>query len=616
MDKDIGFKQNETSDHIFPLGVTLTSDGMHFCTVSASGDCSLLLYKKKGQEPIVRIPFPAGNRCGDLVYMTIEGFGWRNYEYAYEIDGKVITDPYGRNFTGGERWGDLSHVKAPKRSGFCIEKFEWEEDRRGNLPFADCVIYHLHVRGFTKHISSNTTDRGTFKAVEEKIPYLQELGINVVEMMPAAEFEEVMFPDEKEGAPYGKSEPSGKINYWGYTPAFPFAPKASYSAGKEKKPEQEFKELVKALHKAGIEIILEFYFDDSMKPMEVMDCLRYWVTEYHVDGFHLLGTINAALISSDPALSKTKLLAQDWNGISCGQKSHLGECNDGYLIDMRKYLKGDEDQINQLIFRTSRNPLHCTAINYITNTNGFTLMDLVSYDRKHNEENGEKNRDGSSGNYSWNCGIEGKTRRNKVLKLRKQQIRNALTMLFLSQGTPLLLAGDEFGNSQNGNNNAYCQDNLVSWIDWRLLEKNQDIFLFVKSLIDFRKKHPVFHLPAPLKVMGHLPCKVPDVSYHGASAWRPDLETYSRQLGILYCGEYADRPDGTKDDYFYVAYNMHWDSYTFAVPNLPKHQKWYLVFDTEKVEENGVCRMDQEILLENQKSYTVSPRSICVLSGK
>ena len=265
------------------------------------------------------------------------------------------------------------------------------------------------------------------------------------------------------------------------------------------------------------------YFSGKEVPGFVLETVRFWVREYHVDGIHLTGYAPTVLLAKDPYLADTKLWALSWEAEkpAAGEKKHLGEYNDGFLIDMRRALKGDEEQMSSLIYRNRRNPAETGVLNFMAGTNGFTMMDMVSYDQKHNEANGENNRDGSDYNYSWNCGAEGHVRKKKIQELRSRQLRNAMLLLFLSQGTPVLLAGDEFGNSQNGNNNAYCQDNEISWLNWNLNKWDQALLDFVKHVIAFRKAHPVFHMKQEPRVMDYLACGHPDISYHGVNAWQP-----------------------------------------------------------------------------------------------
>ena len=496
-------------------------------------------------------------------------------------------------------------------------------------PYDETILYRLHVRGFTRHTSSGTGERGTFRALTEKIPYLKELGITAVELMMPNEFQEVMMEDGADGNPYATGTPTGRLNYWGYGAGYLFAPKASYTSGKEKEPEREFKDLVKEFHKNDIEVLVELYFTGEESAALAQEAVRFWVYEYHVDGVHLSGFAPAELLASDPLLADTKLLAGSGDGVRVAKTAaapklrerrwHLGEYNEGFLIDMRRVLKGDEDQVGRLIYQTRRNPDAYGVINYMAATNGFTMMDMVSCEQKHNEANGENNRDGSDYNYTWNCGVEGTTRKKKIVQMRKKQLRNAFLLLFLSQGTPMFLAGDEFGNSQNGNNNAYCQDNEISWLNWHQLETNRDIYEFVKYMIAFRKAHPVFHLPVEPKNIDYLVCGHPDVSYHGVKTWCPEFENFRRQLGILYCGEYGRRADGTSDDYFFVAYNMHWEPHEFDLPKLPKGMQWTLCINTDDADNNGICPPESleagQEPQEELRQYMVPPRSILVFRG-
>lgn len=609
------YRISENDNRIYSMGLTVIENGFHVSVAAAGNTCSLLLYRCNEAEPQQVLPFSEEQRMGDVWNMTVLGSDFTDLEYCYEADGIRFSDPYGRMFSGREEWGNLDYTGCVQRSPILVGDFEWEEDRPLQIPYEDCIIYRAHVRGLTRHASSKVSEKGTFKAILDKIPYLRELGITTLELLPVNEFPEVMMPEGVDGNPYGVDKPTGKLNYWGYAPGYYFAPKASYSSRTSVNPVWEFKFLVKELHKAGIELLVELYFTGKENPSFVLDAVRYWVQEYHVDGIHLVGSVPTDLIGRDPYLSKTKLFAVSWNDVPGGRIKHLGEYNDGFLIDMRRLLKGDEDQLQHLIYRNKRNPKEFGVINYMANTNGFTLFDMVSYDTKHNEANGENNQDGNPYNFSWNCGIEGTTRRKKIVELRKKQIRNALLLLFLSQGTPLLLAGDEFGNSQNGNNNSYCQDNEISWLNWNQLKGNRDIFEFTKRVIAFRKSHPVFHLQTEPRVMDYLACGQPDVSYHGVRAWCPEFENFRRQLGTMYCGEYGKHADGTADNSFFVVYNMHWEPHEFSLPNLPKKQKWHVIFNTDAKEVNGTYAEGEELLLKDQKQYLVPPRTIVVFIG-
>ncbi len=605
------------------MGLTRTDGGIHVSAVAAAKACSLLLFVKEdknGKEARFRevrnIPFPEEGKTGHVWSMTLNG-AFDDLYYAFEADGKRFSDPYGRSFAGRERWGRLSHAKRLLLSPVAEPEFDWQGDRPLHIPYEDCIVYRAHVRGLTKHASSGTEHRGTFRGVVDKIPYFKELGITTLELLPPVEFQEVMMPENVEGNPYGTSEPTGRLNYWGYAKAGMFAPKASY-ADPGTNPVTEFKYMVRELHKAGLEVVPELYFSGREVPEFVLETVRFWVREYHVDGIHLTGYAPTVLLATDPYLAGTKLWALSWEAEkpAAGEKKHLGEYNDGFLIDMRRALKGDEEQMSSLIYRNRRNPAETGVLNFMAGTNGFTMMDMVYYDQKHNEANGENNRDGSDYNYSWNCGAEGHVRKKKIQELRSRQLRNAMLLLFLSQGTPVLLAGDEFGNSQNGNNNAYCQDNEISWLNWNLNKWDQALLDFVKHVIAFRKAHPVFHMEQEPRVMDYLACGHPDISYHGVNAWQPEFENFRRQIGILYCGAYAKKPNGENDDFFFVIFNMHWEPHSFALPNLPKNLVWSLAFDTSDSEAGGYYEEGQERQILNQKNYMVPSRSVLVFQGK
>lgn len=600
----------------YPIGTVAVEEGVHFSVIFQGESCSLVLYQAGGNAPVKQIPFPEETRVGDVWSMTVAG-DFRGMEYCFELDGTMTEDPFGKHFAGREVWGSETHLNQVLRASVVQEEYDWEGDRRPEIPYEDCILYRIHPRGFTRHPSSKVENRGTFSGIAEKIPYLKDLGITTVELLPAVEFQEVMaapavFPEKSSQ----KLTPSGKLNYWGFVPALYFAPKASYCSGKEKHPEREFKDLVKALHRAGLELVMDFFFSGQEVETFVLEVLRFWAREYHVDGFHLIGFPPCRLIGRDPYLSRVKLLAQSWDGVDGGRNKHLARYNEGFAIDMKRVLKGDEGMVSSLAFHIRNNPKEQAVINFMANVNGFTLMDNVCYDQKHNEANGENNQDGTDYNCSWNCGVEGPTRKKKVADMRRKLLRDAYLLTFLSQGTPLLMAGDEFGNTQNGNNNAYCQDNEISWLNWNLTETNRDLLEFVKAVIRFRKAHPMFHMSQEPRMMDYLSCGQPDVSCHGVKAWCPEFESFRRQLGILYCGKYGKLPDGTCDDYFFVVYNLHWEPHEFSLPNLPKGRYWHVAMDTDAKAVNGIYPAGEEPFLEKQKLYLVEPRTIMVFVGK
>lgn len=617
-------KKKKEEPQIYPMGPVKTEAGMHFSIASTRENCSLVFFQKGKEEPLQTIPLLPEDKIGDVWNITLEG-DFRGLTYAYLFDGVLCEDPYGKHFTGRENWGEALRENTALHAWISEKEYDWEGDVHPQLGYEDSIIYRLHPRGFTRHPSSKVKAKGTFMGIAEKIPYLLELGVTTVELLPCIEFNEIVPADKKiwkldkkfaKLPEPGAKEEKISINYWGFIPGLPFAPKASYASKKEKFPGWEFKDMVKAFHRAGMEVVMDMFFSGREPEMQVLEVLRFWASEYHVDGFNLVGFAPTGLLASDPYLSQVKLWYPTWEGMPRGKYRHLAVYNDYFQNEMRRFLKGDENMLNSLIFHNRRNPGEYGVINYMANTNGFTMMDNVSYDTKHNEENGENNQDGTDANFSWNCGVEGPCRKKKVVEMRRKQIRNSWLLTFLSQGTPLILAGDEFGNTQNGNNNAWCQDNEISWLNWNQVKTNAELFAFVKAVIRFRKKHPMFHLKQEPKGLDYLSCGMPDISYHGTKAWCPAFENFRRQVGILYCGNYAAQDGGREDDYFFVAYNMHWEPHEFSLPNLPKGMKWHIVFDTDARDMPGFYPEGREKLLERQKFFMVQPRSIVVFIGK
>lgn len=602
----------------YPLGAVPTAEGMHFSFVHPGEECTVVLYERGKKKPVAKIPFPLENRTGDVWNVTLKG-DFQGIEYLFEAEGKEMSDPCARACAGRERWGDLAAAQEPVRGVPCPEgeEFDWGEDRKPELPYSQMVIYRIHVRGFSRHSSSGLKPqlRGTFAGIREKIPYLKDLGVTTIELLPAAEFDEVMVPPPMAAGVYEPQKPDGRLNYWGYTKAQLMAPKESYCAGKEA-PVREIKELVKALHQEGMELVAELFFTGMESPAYALEAVRRWALDFRADGIRLTGYPPLKLIGADPYLSHVKLFADSWEGVPQGSRRHLAEYNDGFMKDMRCFLKGDEGQLDRAALHIRRNPEHAAVINYMANNNGFTMMDMVSYNDKHNEDNKENNRDGAAQNFSWNCGTEGPARKKQVAKLRRRQLCNAFLMLFLSQGTPLLLGGDEFGRTKKGNNNSYCQDNEISWLNWNLLKTNQSLYQFVKKAIAFRKAHPVFHMEKEPTLMDYQSLGVPDLSFHGVKAWCPEFEPCCRQLGAFYCGPYGKTPDGRPDSYFYVAYNMHWEPREFGLPHLPAGLKWHLAADSFRELEEVFLPEGEEPLLEDQKKQMVEGRTIVVFIGK
>ena len=610
------FRVVAETDRNYPMGLTIDGKRIHVSVKWPGSACSLVLTEEQGETAVFEMAPEL--RQGDVWNLTLETDRQIKgcFVYGFQTEQGWLPDPYGKVFRGREIWGAETGFQRKLETVAGQTVFEWGEDKRPQIPYEDCVIYKAHVRGFTKHPSSRVRDRGTFRAVMEKIPYMKELGVTTLELMPVMEFNEVREETEVRMVKLPVENQPPKLNYWGYGDSFLFAPKASYSSGRRKRPDTELKTLVRELHKNNMELVLELYVSGKEDPSMVLDAVRYWAREYHIDGIHLVGDAPLKLIGQDPYLSRLKLWAEYWNGVDEGSHRQLGWYNEGFLRDMRQVLKGDDGGLNRLAYRAKLNLENSAVINYMAGTNGFTLADMVSYNEKHNEANGERGKDGPEENDSWTCGAEGPTRKRKVLELRKKQMKNAVLMLFFSQGTPMLLAGDEFGNSQSGNNNPYCQDNEITWLNWNQQKSNAEFYRFVKASIAFRKAHPVFHQVKPLLGMDSLGCGQPDISCHGMKAWQPDFSDSCHQLSIMYCGEYGHKKDGTRDEDFLLIYNMHWEPHLFALPKLSKGRRWHLVVDTGRKESENFQENGNEPMLEEQMTYEAEPRSIVVLMGK
>lgn len=509
--------------------------------------------------------------------------------YDFVTDTTHFVDPFAREIAGRDHFGRKS---GRLRGRFDFAEFDWSSENWQRIAARDLILYQCHVRGFTKHSSSGVSHPGTFSGMQEKIPYLKELGVNTLLLLPAYDFDEWMREDDGIRVK--------KINYWGYgNDAFYFAPKAGYGSG-EVPVTAEFQQLVKALHQNGMNLFLDMHFVDQT-PSFILSCLRYYATRFHVDGFCInQGCVDVAWLRQDPVLSHVKLIGEGWDeqSVPQGQETFL-ELNNSFLIDARRFLKSDEGQAERFYHSFRKQKRGVGLIHCITQHNGFTLRDLISYDVKHNEGNGEKNQDGTEYNYSWNCGAEGPSRKKEVQRKRACQERNAFTMLLLGMAAPMILAGDEFGNTQKGNNNAYCQDNMVTWLDWRLLEKNAGTAAFVKKLIAFRKSHPLYRMENPLMGMDFDGLGKPDVSCHGKEPWGARFSYYSREVGILFYGGYY----GGRSLYF--IFNFHWEGCEFYLPDAEKNGEWKLLFDTAGDEGDSI----------NKGRYRMAPRSIAVFEN-
>ena len=632
------------------FGAVAIPGGVNF-TIHTHGatSCELLLFHRKAEEPYAVIPFPESYRIGFCYSMIVFDLDIEEFEYAYRLDGpydekkglrfdknKILLDPYARAVTGQSQWGHVNNAQHGYRARVVQSNFDWGDQRHHSIPMEDLIIYELHVRGFTMDESSGVKHHGTFEGLREKIPYLKELGVNAVELMPIFEFDEmrdVRLIDENE-----------LIDFWGYNPVSFFAPNTSYCSSMEYNREGlELKTLIKDLHDNGIEVILDVVFNHTAEGNEfgpcfsfkgfdnniyymltpdghyynfsgcgntlncnhpvvrdmILECLRYWVIEYRVDGFRfdlasILGRNDDGTPLSQPPLLRSlafdsilgnvKLIAEAWDAGGLYQVGSFpswkrwAEWNGRYRDDMRRFLKGDDFLAQTAAARITGSPdLYDPAyrggnasINFLTCHDGFTLYDLYSYNQKHNEANGWGNTDGADDNNSWNCGVEGETDDPAILALRKRLMKNACAILLCSRGTPMFLSGDEFADTRYGNNNPYCQDNLISWLDWSLLKKNKDLFDFFQYMIRFRKDHPVIRKDLEPSYLG-----VPAMSTHGLT---PDETNFSGDSHVV-CVRFAGYNETTqKEDLVYLAVNSGW--FPVTLPELPEHYKWKVAVNT------------------------------------
>ncbi len=468
--------------------------------------------------------------------------------YFYKADGKRTEDPRAFLISGREKFG--KRTGKPETAVVATE-FGCNEEEGFSFDLSELILYKMHVRGFTEDEGAGVAHPGTFKGMTEKLSYLKKLGITGVLLMPVYEFDECL---TGEG-----------VNFWGYggENTYFFAPKASYAS----EPENacvEFAQTVKKFHEAGIAVFMEIMFGEGASESLIAECLHHWAENYGIDGFRINDwQIPVSCLVSDPYLANCLFLVTDAEEkLVTLYPGRILRYNDGFMDDMRRYLKGDEGFV-PVLYDNMKNRSVSAGVRYITDHNGFTLRDLYSYDVKHNEKNGENGRDGKELNYSWNCGEEGKTANRRVLKLRLKMMKNALMTLLLSGGVPMLLAGDEFGNGQEGNNNAWCQDNPVGWLNWKELSRNRELNRFVKELIAFRKEHGVFHRLSVLSETDRNGCGMPEISLHGETPWLIDRQPYNRLAGVYFCG--AAGKDEIDDD-FYIIYNMHWEKHLFRLP--------------------------------------------------
>lgn len=635
-------------------GACVASNGVSF-TINSHGatKCTLLLFKPQAPKPYARIPFPDSYRIGDTYSMLVFDIKPDEFEYAFSFDGpyepakgllfneeNVLLDPYSRAVTGQRKWGEKPEggKDFEYRARVVKSSFDWGDIKQLEQPFEDLVIYETHVRGYTKDKSSGVSAPGTFAGLKDKIPYLKDLGINAVELMPIFEFDEMESARVVDGVQL--------YNYWGYNTVSFFAPNTSYAFNEEHNHEgDELKSLIKALKENGIEVILDVVFNHTAEGNEmgpcfsfkgidnnvyymltpdahyynfsgcgnvmncnhpvvrsfIIDCLRHWAIEYRVDGFRfdlasILGRdqngapmANPPILESlafDPVLGKMKLIAEAWDAGGLYQVGSFpswnrwAEWNGRYRDDMRSFLKGDDGMAGNAITRiTGSRDLyspesrgHKASVNFMTCHDGFTLYDLYSYNEKHNEKNGWNNTDGDNNGHSWNCGAEGETDDPNVNGLRRHLIKNAFAALLCSRGPAMFFAGDEFCNTQFGNNNAYCQDNIISWLDWSRLEEFKEIHDFVRHMIQFRKEHPILR-----KMTKPSSCQFPEISVHNGTPFNASTDYKTKLIGIMYAGR---NEEDTEDDIVFYCMNAYWEPLVMQLPVLPNGKHWHVDTNT------------------------------------
>ena len=642
-------------------GACVASNGVSF-TINSHGAtrCTLLLFKPQAPKPYARIPFPDSYRIGDTYSMLVFDIKPDEFEYAFSFDGpyepakgllfneeNVLLDPYSRAVTGQRKWGEKPEggKDFEYRARVVKSSFDWGNIKQLEQPFEDLVIYETHVRGYTKDKSSGVSAPGTFAGLKDKIPYLKDLGINAVELMPIFEFDEMESARVVDGVQL--------YNYWGYNTVSFFAPNTSYAFNEEHNHEgDELKSLIKALKENGIEVILDVVFNHTAEGNEmgpcfsfkgidnnvyymltpdahyynfsgcgnvmncnhpvvrsfIIDCLRHWAIEYRVDGFRfdlasILGRdqngapmANPPILESlafDPVLGKMKLIAEAWDAGGLYQVGSFpswnrwAEWNGRYRDDMRSFLKGDDGMAGNAITRiTGSRDLyspesrgHKASVNFMTCHDGFTLYDLYSYNEKHNEKNGWNNTDGDNNGHSWNCGAEGETDDPNVNGLRRRLIKNAFAALLCSRGPAMFFAGDEFCNTQFGNNNAYCQDNIISWLDWSRLEKFKEIHDFVRHMIQFRKEHPILR-----KMTKPSSCQFPEISVHNGTPFNASTDYKTKLIGIMYAGR---NEEDTEDDIVFYCMNAYWEPLVMQLPVLPNGKHWHVDTNTNAEDFDG-----------------------------
>lgn len=570
--------------YVFGGGTGFVNGGLNFIIElrEKNGEpCVLHLYKKIKKEPDLSIEFPKDGVYGNLHTLWVSGLPETYIAYRLTAGMKELADRRATALVccsgfGKKRIQDRTYYRLPSTS-----QFDWEEDELPRLDGSAVIAYKLHVRGFTAALK--TKNAGSFGAIIDKIAYFKDLGVNQIELMPAYDFDETEYMDTYEGNRPGQSLPLKSrrlINYWGYKKAHYFAPKAVYAG--EKGGILELKTLVRELHKNKMELIMEFYFPREVPISEISDVLKYYITEYHIDGVHVISDSQLyPYLKQEPVLADKKLYLE----YTKGREENVYHYNDGFLTDARRYIKGDDLSLQTVLSYFM--PDSYNRINYFAGHNGFSLADCFAYDRKHNEKNGFDNMDGTDYNFSWNCGKEGISKSGKILALRLKQMKNAVFITMMSRGIPLIHSGDEMGKTQKGNNNSFCQDNSLSYIDWDDLNKNKEFLEFFKDCVRFRKAHPILSCEES-KLINKSQTGWPLLSFHSDKAWDFKIRSYDKAVGLLYNGEYYRNLKEESDSLLYIGMNMHYERVSLALPRLSKAYEWKPVLDS-----SGECKLTE-----------------------
>lgn len=586
------------------LGAYYDTDGICFVfEIIPEKECGVIIYPDSSNIP-VKITFPKEVLHGKIAAAKIVfdkslgiitdtndiliGNGLRYLLFSGE---NVYPDPY---MTAADGFGDfgqetsvLSRVDSDNKSYSTAFEHPTNSNR---------IYYMLHVRGFTAHSSSKVKNPGTFSGVISKLQYINDLGVSTIILMPIYEYNERII--SQEGVTNIDSN-QNKINFWGYTDGYYYLPKTSFSSNNN--AIEEFHLLIENAHSMSMEILLQFWFPDFYSARKITDILRFWSERYNVDGFQLVGSgLPIEDIMSDPFLYGRIILYDA--SIDCNINEYtptIGYLNNHYMNNIRQFLKGDPNTAFTAAMHIREYDSKKNNINYLARQDTMRLYDIVSYNEKHNEDNGENGCDGADYNFSWNCGYEGPTKRKNVIQLRTKQFKNALTILLMSQGNPLIYSGDEFGNTQYGNNNPYNQDNAIGYVKWSNSVVSKDFLAFFKILMQIRKSHPCLGSGKQLCGRDYLSFGYPDVSFHGSELWKSDLGSTSHSFGMLLSDYYADKNDKRM---IFVLFNMHWEKQELAIPKLKNQMKWKLSVST-----------DEKNTLLNTQSIEMQPRSICIL---